>query len=44
MEGYKVETVTVTFPRYIFVTMFERGYFSAKNPGAGLGWPPKCYL
>ena len=25
MEGYKVETVNVTFPRYIFVNMFERG-------------------
>ena len=25
MAGYKVETVNVTFPRYIFVNMFERG-------------------
>ena len=25
MEGYTVETVNVTFPRYIFVNMFERG-------------------
>ena len=24
MEGYKVETVNVTFPRYIFVNMFEK--------------------
>lgn len=24
MEGYKVETVNVTFPRYIFLNMFER--------------------
>ena len=24
MEGYNVETVNVTFPRYIFVNMFER--------------------
>ena len=24
MEGYKVDTVNVTFPRYIFVNMFER--------------------
>lgn len=24
MEGYSVETVNVTFPRYIFVNMFER--------------------
>lgn len=24
MDGYKVDTVNVTFPRYIFVNMFER--------------------
>ena len=24
MDGYNVETVSVTFPRYIFINMFER--------------------
>ena len=24
MDGFNVETVSVTFPRYIFINMFER--------------------